>query len=969
MNPLYAMFIYPLELVYHFIYSLCYTITGNYGVGLIVLSCLAAIGYLPLGRLAVKAQHKEKQLSALLKPKLDKIKVEETDGSKRQLRTSNLYKKYRYHPFLAIRSAFGVILQLPFLLGAYYMISNFTALEGQSFLFISDLSKPDGLLGGVNFLPFLMTAINICTTLITPKLSIKDRTQAFIIAGGFLWLLYSAPSALLFFWTTNNLIFFVQNLIVRVKAKNNESTTPPFKLTLSRWNQAILATTAIYGLYTTLIYIKIYMEGKVIKPFILNLTSEFILAYISICITLWAVWKIIIQTKEHNKIFFASIKIASVLMLWTPSLYFFRYLVKNDKLLFMGAINYGLYTLIFLTNFFIILISIDTKKITAFFDTIFPKKTHKPFFTSLAILFILFFFYHVAMFYKSDASYFTESLFTAYSKIFPIALVCFGCITLIYYFLNQYWKYIITSTVIFSLFLSLLNLFIFKGNYGALDLNLLSNPVFFTLNQFAMDMLAFFMASTTLVLLYKYKMIEKYNNAALLFLVTTIVITAFASIPQKKTTQTTEIATDEQTDNLLEQYYGLSKTEPNVIIFIFDMFTGGHMEELLERNPNFWNDLDGFTWYPDTLSFGRGTVLSLAGIYGGYKYDPSKINERKKLLLNEINIAFTELPQKFTSIKSRVSLNKPVYFNNDDDFFYKKINNPENILFFNPDTSRSDFYKNYKIKDSLKSDLIPYFLVTSIFKLLPHFFRYYLYDNGRWQRLIENANIKENTLNNITNIKMFTEFASINSNQPTLKIHYNDLSHSPWYLKEGILEIIDDPNYDNFFVKKENINGIRPAHHYTEEHIIVMITEYIQKLKELGVYNNTRIIMTSDHDQADSIMLQRSLGGIVNEKINWWGHGGQVFPGMPHGLLLFKDFNMKGKLEISDELMTPADTYYLAQKDIFFDVKDTDKSTRYHYDGSFHRPEHLENKFLYKKYAIEGTMFKKENWKFVDEVK
>ncbi|MGL4981458.1 MAG: YidC/Oxa1 family membrane protein insertase [Treponemataceae bacterium] len=965
MNPLYAMFIYPLELVYHFVYSLCYTITGNYGVGLIVLSCLAAIGYLPLGRLALKAQHKEKQLSALLKPKLDKIKAEETDGSKRQLRTSNLYKKYRYHPFLAIRSAFGVILQLPFLLGAYYMISNFTALEGQSFLFISDLNKPDGLLGGVNFLPFLMTAINICTTLTTPKLSIKDRTQAFIIAGGFLWLLYSAPSALLFFWTTNNLIFLVQNLIARIKTKNNEPTTPPVKLTLSRWNQAILATTSIYGLYTTFIYIKKYMELKeiVLKPFILNLSIEIALAYISICITFWAVWKIIIQTKSHNKIFFASVKIISVLMLWTPSFYFFRHLVKNDKLLLMGAINYGLYTLIFLTNFFLILISIDTKKITAFFNTIFHKKTHKPFFTSLAILFILFFFYHVAMFYKSDASYFTDSLFTAYSKIFPLALVCFGCITLIYYFLNQYWKYITTSVVIFSLFLSLLNLFIFKGNYGALDLNLLSNPVFFTLNQFAMDMIAFFIASTTLVLLYKYKMIEKYNNAALLFLVATIVITTFVSIPQKKkTTPTTEVVTDEQTEKLLEQYYGLSKTEPNVIIFIFDMFTGGHMEELLERNSNFWNDLDGFTWYPDTVALSQYTATSLPSIYGGYNYTPEAINSRKNFLIKEINAAYTELPNQFSDIDFEVTLNTPAYFL-DDAFFYKKIAKPDNVLLLDPDISLSQFYKEYLFMETISNNSTALFLTTSAFSIIPHTMKHYLYNQGKWLGITKDVNTITQTLQKISSIKMFAEQANTTRQKPTLKIHYNELSHVPFYLKEKELKIVQNPTKTSDWT---TINGIVPSHLYTEEHIINFAVEYIEKLKQLGVYNNTKIIITSDHCWADSVMLQKKLGGNISPVAELYTE--QVYPGRPHGLLLFKDFNTQGKLEISTDLMTTADTYYLAQKDIFPEQKQ-DNSIRYHYVADTIAPSRNEKKFSYQKFAVKGSMFNLKNWDLSEGIK
>ena len=108
-------------------------------------------------------------------------------------------------------------LQIPFLTGAYYMILGLTQLQGQPCLMIPDLSQPDGLLWGVNALPIVMTVVNIIATLTTPGLTRKDTLQAIIIAFFFLALLYNAASALLIFWTMNNVFFLLQNLRLPIR--------------------------------------------------------------------------------------------------------------------------------------------------------------------------------------------------------------------------------------------------------------------------------------------------------------------------------------------------------------------------------------------------------------------------------------------------------------------------------------------------------------------------------------------------------------------------------------------------------------------------------------------------------------------------------------------------------------------------------------------------------------------------------
>ena len=209
---LYNITIYPIEVIYKFLYLAISRPIGSYGISLIILSIVTTILILPFMKWANSMQASEKHLQDIMKPQLDKIK-EESTGSEQHTRITKLYNRYSYHPAMAIRSAAGVALQVPFLMGAYYMLSSLPDIQGQSFLFVNDLSKPDGLLWGANLLPILMTAINILSAMTTETFAKKDKIQASIIAFLFLILLYKAPSALLIFWTCNNLWVLMGNLI------------------------------------------------------------------------------------------------------------------------------------------------------------------------------------------------------------------------------------------------------------------------------------------------------------------------------------------------------------------------------------------------------------------------------------------------------------------------------------------------------------------------------------------------------------------------------------------------------------------------------------------------------------------------------------------------------------------------------------------------------------------------------------
>ena len=205
----YNFVINPIVLLYKWLYLSLFGLTGSYGISLLLMSVITFLVTSPFMRWAGRIQKNEKHIQDILKPQIDTIRSQ-SQGAEQHRRIANLYKSYAYHPAMAVRSVAGLAVQIPFLIAAYYMLSDLPDIKGQSFLIINDLSKPDGLIGSINVLPILMTVINLLSACTTAAFARKDKLQA---VYSLLFLLCSTrPIALLIFWTCNNLWGLLGNL-------------------------------------------------------------------------------------------------------------------------------------------------------------------------------------------------------------------------------------------------------------------------------------------------------------------------------------------------------------------------------------------------------------------------------------------------------------------------------------------------------------------------------------------------------------------------------------------------------------------------------------------------------------------------------------------------------------------------------------------------------------------------------------
>ena len=211
------LFIQPIKILIEFVFLKILDVLKNHGLSLIVLSVIINIILTPFYYFAENIEKKERDLQNKMKPKIDEFKSV-YKGYELHLYIKNVYRLNDYHPLYSLRGLISLLIQVPFFMGAYAYLSNYMGFEGVSFLFLSDLSKPDALLSlgkiNINVLPFVMTFVNLLSSYVyTKDLDKKEKITPIVIALFFLVILYSSPASLLVYWTMNNVFSLVKNLI------------------------------------------------------------------------------------------------------------------------------------------------------------------------------------------------------------------------------------------------------------------------------------------------------------------------------------------------------------------------------------------------------------------------------------------------------------------------------------------------------------------------------------------------------------------------------------------------------------------------------------------------------------------------------------------------------------------------------------------------------------------------------------
>lgn len=179
-----------------------------HGYALLMMSLVVNLLTLPIMSWAKKVENKERDKQFKVKQEVIGVK-KQYKGEEAFRKIDAIYKKYHYSALLAFRADLSIFLQIPIFVAAITTLDNNPVFNNVSFWMIDNLGEPDHLFFGYNFLPFFMTAVNLISIKLynnDNKFFDRANIKLIIIALLFLVYLYGRSSALMVYWTSNNIL-------------------------------------------------------------------------------------------------------------------------------------------------------------------------------------------------------------------------------------------------------------------------------------------------------------------------------------------------------------------------------------------------------------------------------------------------------------------------------------------------------------------------------------------------------------------------------------------------------------------------------------------------------------------------------------------------------------------------------------------------------------------------------------------
>ena len=842
---LYQILIGPLELFFEVLYTIAYRFIGNYGLTIIVLSIMMNFLVLPLYKRADEMQERERDTEARLHQGISHIK-KTFKGDEKMMMLQVYYRQNDYRPLDIIKGSISLFLEIPFFIAAYNFLSGLSCLQGVSFGPIVDLGMPDAMIaiGGIhiNVLPILMTATNLVSCIIFTKGStIKTKVQLYGMALFFFIFLYSSPAGLVFYWTLNNVFSLIKTIFYKLK-------NPKKVLSI----MASFVGVVFLGL--GLMQVQVSVKR--------NIFLVMVGLFLQIPVTLTFLKKKGYINKK-------------------------REVVKpNGNLFLMGGLFAALFVGILIPSTFI---------------------KASPF------EYIDFSYFVNPVWYIVSAGCYSVGLFVVWMRVF-------------YWLMDDAGKVLFERALWAMNMVFVVNYMFFGKNLGVISSALkYEEGMNFDQNELILNLVVVFVVFISCVAIIKI-FSAKVKGVLLAALFAVIGMSALNIYGVQTTVSEGIIA--QKTDGENAQL-SLSKDGKNVVVIMLDRALGEYIPYIFNEKPELKNQYAGFTYYSNVTSFGAFTNFATPALFGGYEYTPFEINKRSdESLAQKQNEALKVMPVLFDQNDFNVTVCDPTYAN------YQWI----------PDLSVYDEYPNIKsfvtngafsdssMKEASVRKNMRNFFCFGVMKAMPLIMQETLYNEGKYNAsdrdqeelvyagqvtngLSYAEGINELFMKSYNVLKALPHITSFEENKGSFIIITNDLTHEPMLLQEPNYTpemIVDNSMYyansterftlDGVTLKMENEKQV--SHYQTNMAAIIVLGEWLDYLRENDVYDNTRIIIVSDHGRNVA-----QIEGLYDEEslLDY-----EFF--MP--LLLVKDFDAK-EFSVSDEFMTNADVPTLATQGIF----------------------------------------------------
>lgn len=278
------------------------------------------------------------------------------------------------------------------------------------------------------------------------------------------------------------------------------------------------------------------------------------------------------------------------------------------------------------------------------------------------------------------------------------------------------------------------------------------------------------------------------------------------------------ITEDSSTPKVLT-YKNLDKIgmENNIVIFCVDRFDQDYAEKAYTTCPEIFDELDGFIAFNDNISLYTHTFPGVANLLTNERYDPNKTRAEYLNFAYTNNKTLKVLKEKGYEINLFTA---SYYAYTDASCFEDYVSNVSEATEYNVEN---------------KASLSLSMMQMSLYRCFPLMFKHYL------------GNINSATCNDYVVCDSNDGYSQYTTNMEIAfdKLNNNGLTKSTTEKMFTFIHI--DGCHDNIY--DENCNKVKRGGSTMNslKSSFKIINKYLSEMKELGVYENSTIVITGDH--------------------------------------------------------------------------------------------------------------------------
>jgi YidC/Oxa1 family membrane protein insertase len=219
-RPLSVPILYSL----HFIYTLVH----NYGVAIIIFTLLFYSLLFPLRWSQSKSFKKAAANAPAMKEIQDKLKDLQKKGvpmDDPRMRALQMDQLKMTKNALPLGGCLPMLLQFPLLIALYVAVTISLDFRQATFLWLPDLSAGDPFhILEFSFAISMGLSMKFTPTApsVTPEQQMQQKMMTYFMPVMMLWVMWAAPSGLLLYWFSGNIVSFVQQMIINRMNKKNQ---------------------------------------------------------------------------------------------------------------------------------------------------------------------------------------------------------------------------------------------------------------------------------------------------------------------------------------------------------------------------------------------------------------------------------------------------------------------------------------------------------------------------------------------------------------------------------------------------------------------------------------------------------------------------------------------------------------------------------------------------------------------------